>query len=47
LRTPITALNGVLDNLVDGVAETGRETLRLALARTERLGRLVSEPSEV
>jgi signal transduction histidine kinase len=26
-RTPITALNGVLDNLVDGVAETGQETL--------------------
>ncbi|GAB3451810.1 HAMP domain-containing sensor histidine kinase [Actinophytocola sediminis] len=43
LRTPITALNGVLENLVDGVAEPDPATLRTALAQTERLGLLVSE----
>ncbi len=43
LRTPITALNGVLENLVDGVAEPDPATLRTALAQTERLGRLVTE----
>ncbi|OLF10675.1 two-component sensor histidine kinase [Actinophytocola xinjiangensis] len=43
LRTPITALNGVLENLVDGVAEPDPATLRTALAQTERLGLLVTE----
>ena len=43
LRTPITALNGVLENLVDGVAQPDPATLRTALAQTERLGRLVTE----
>ncbi len=43
LRTPITALQGVLENLVDGVAEPDPATLRAALAQTERLGRLVSQ----
>jgi signal transduction histidine kinase len=43
LRTPITALNGVLENLVDGVAEPDPATLRTALAQTERLGLLVAE----
>jgi len=43
LRTPITALNGVLENLVDGVAEPDPATLKTALQQTERLGRLVSE----
>jgi signal transduction histidine kinase len=43
LRTPITALNGVLENLVDGVSQPDPVTLRTALAQTERLGRLVSE----
>ncbi len=43
LRTPITALNGVLENLVDGVAKPDPATLKTALAQTERLGRLVSE----
>jgi signal transduction histidine kinase len=43
LRTPITALNGVLENLVDGVAEPDPATLRTALVQTERLGRLVTE----
>ncbi|HEX6358055.1 HAMP domain-containing sensor histidine kinase [Actinophytocola sp.] len=43
LRTPITALNGVLENLVDGVAEPDPETLRTALAQTERLGLLVTD----
>jgi len=43
LRTPITALQGVLENLVDGVAEPDPATLRTALAQTERLGRLVTE----
>ncbi|MFI5610446.1 ATP-binding protein [Amycolatopsis sp. NPDC051903] len=43
LRTPITALNGVLENLVDGVASPDTATLRTALHQTERLGRLVTE----
>lgn len=43
LRTPITALQGVLENIVDGVAQPDPETLRTALAQTERLGRLVTE----
>jgi len=43
LRTPITALHGVLENLVDGVAEPDPATLRTALAQTERLGLLVTE----
>jgi signal transduction histidine kinase len=43
LRTPISALQGVLENLVDGVASPEPATLRAALAQTERLGRLVAE----
>jgi signal transduction histidine kinase len=43
LRTPIAALQGVLENIVDGVAEPDPTTLRIALAQTERLGRLVTE----
>jgi signal transduction histidine kinase len=43
LRTPISALRGVLENIVDGVAEPDPDLLRTALAQTERLGRLVAE----
>ena len=43
LRTPITALRGVLENIVDGVAEPEPATMRTALAQTERLGKLVAE----
>ena len=43
LRTPITALQGVLENIVDGVADADPATMRTALAQTERLGRLVTE----
>ena len=43
LRTPITALQGVLENLVDGVAEPDPATLKTALQQTERLSTLVSE----
>ncbi|TFV60095.1 HAMP domain-containing histidine kinase [Mycobacterium sp. PS03-16] len=42
LRTPITALHAVLENLVDGVADPDPDTLRMALAQTERLGELVA-----
>jgi signal transduction histidine kinase len=41
LRTPIFALQAVLENVVDGVSDP--QTLRTALAQTERLGRLVTE----
>ncbi|OLB78965.1 MAG: two-component sensor histidine kinase [Actinobacteria bacterium 13_2_20CM_2_71_6] len=41
LRTPIFALQAVLENVVDGVSDP--DTLRTALAQTERLGRLVTE----
>jgi signal transduction histidine kinase len=43
LRTPITALQGLLENLVDGVSTPDSATLRTALAQSERLGRLVAE----
>jgi signal transduction histidine kinase len=43
LRTPITALRGLLENIVDGVAQAEPATMRTALAQTERLGRLVAE----
>jgi signal transduction histidine kinase len=43
LRTPITALQGVLENIVDGVAEPEPATMRTALAQTERLGHLVAD----
>ena len=42
LRTPITALHAVLENVVDGVVEPDSETMRIALAQTERLGELVA-----
>ncbi|KRV48673.1 ATPase [Wenjunlia vitaminophila] len=41
LRTPISALRAVLENVVDGVSAADPETMRTALAQTERLGRLV------
>ncbi|MFI6264328.1 ATP-binding protein [Micromonospora sp. NPDC051006] len=43
LRTPITALQGVLENMVDGVAAAEPASLRAALAQTERLGHLVAD----
>lgn len=43
LRNPIAALQAVLENAVDGIAEPAPETLRTALAQTERLGTLVAE----
>jgi signal transduction histidine kinase len=43
LRTPITALQGLLENIVDGVAAAEPATMRTALTQTERLGRLVAE----
>ena len=42
LRTPITALHAMLENIVDGVAKPDAETMRIALAQTERLGELVT-----
>ncbi|HEY7874664.1 MAG TPA: HAMP domain-containing protein, partial [Actinomycetota bacterium] len=38
LNTPITALQAVLENLVDGVGPPDQETLRVMLAQVERLG---------
>ncbi|PWR12384.1 HAMP domain-containing sensor histidine kinase [Micromonospora sp. 4G51] len=43
LRTPISALQGVLENLVDGVATPEPAALRTALTQTERLGHLVAD----
>jgi signal transduction histidine kinase len=43
LRTPITALQGVLENIVDGVAAPDPAAMRVALGQTERLGKLVTE----
>lgn len=43
LRTPITALQGILENIVDGVAQAEPTMMETALTQTERLGRLVAE----
>jgi signal transduction histidine kinase len=43
LRTPISALQGTLENLIDGVEEPDRETLALMHRQVERLGRLVAQ----
>jgi signal transduction histidine kinase len=43
LRTPIGALQALLENLADGVSPPDPAALRVALAQTERLGRLVSQ----
>ncbi|WP_269853236.1 sensor histidine kinase [Streptomyces sp. RPT161] len=43
LRTPISGLRALLENVVDGVCEADPETMRAALAQTERLGRLVAD----
>ncbi|NMM89323.1 two-component sensor histidine kinase [Rhodococcus sp. SRB_17] len=43
LRTPITVLQALLENVVDGVQEPNPETMRSALAQTERLGALVAD----
>jgi signal transduction histidine kinase len=43
LRTPIGALQALLENLADGIEPPDPATLRIALAQTERLGRLVSQ----
>ena len=43
LRTPISALQAVLENVVDGVEPPDPETLRTMLRQVERLSRLVSQ----
>lgn len=43
LRTPVAALRGTLENLVDGVGEADGETLARLLARAEHLSNLVSQ----
>lgn len=43
LRTPVAALRGTLENLVDGVGQPDHETLELMLAQAEHLSRLVSQ----
>jgi signal transduction histidine kinase len=43
LKTPITALRAVLENLVDGVAPPDPATLRTMLGQVERLSRLVTQ----
>jgi signal transduction histidine kinase len=42
LLTPITALQALLENVVDGIAEPDDKTMRMALSQTERLGELVT-----
>ena len=43
LRTPIAALRALLENVVDGVADTDPATMATALRQTERLSTLVAE----
>ena len=43
LRTPIAALRALLENVVDGVSDTGPDTMATALRQTERLSALVNE----
>lgn len=42
LRTPVAALQAQLENIVDGVSRADPDTMRAALAQTERLGNLVT-----
>jgi signal transduction histidine kinase len=43
LRTPISALQAHLENIVDGVEQPDPDVLRMMLAQTERLGRMVTQ----
>ena len=43
LRTPITSLRAVLENLADGVTQPDPETLRAVVRQVDRLGRLVAQ----
>ena len=43
LRTPLSALQALLENLADGVEPPDPAALRTALAQTERLGRMVAQ----
>lgn len=43
LKTPITALQAHLENLLDGVEEPNREVLALMLGQCQRLARLVEQ----
>lgn len=43
LRTPITVIRAVAENMVDGVSEPTPDQLRLLLGQAERLGRLVDQ----
>ena len=43
LRTPISALQGTLENMVDGVEPADPRTLQTMLGQVERLGRLVAQ----
>lgn len=43
LRTPVAALQGTLENLVDGVGAPDRATLQRMLAQAEHLSRLVNQ----
>jgi signal transduction histidine kinase len=43
LRTPITALQATLENIVDGVEEPDPQTLKVMLAQTERLSRMIAQ----
>ena len=43
LRTPISALQAVLENLVDGVASADKQSLQSMLHQVGRLGRLVEQ----
>ena len=43
LRTPVAALQGTLENLVDGVGTPDRATMQRMLAQAEHLGRLVNQ----
>ena len=43
LRTPLSAQQALLENLVDGVVPPDATTLRSALAQSERLGSLVTD----
>ena len=43
LRTPVSALRAVLENLVDGVSPPDPATMQAALSQTERLSRLIGD----
>ncbi len=47
LRTPVAVMQASIENMIDGVSNTGRSELTVMLAQTKRLGTMVSQLTEL